>query len=162
MKTEHLPFPSSDNLKGICQAFGLEITAPDSASFDLGSIKNFPKKHIREIEKIRKIIASLLVQIEPVQVYLLDLSTKEGKKKSEDKRKIDYLLPMFFTVFYLWLNEGLQIAGSEISLTFKFGVLKEKSSYTSKKMDEKMKEVRREFLQKSARSEESTSHILVD
>ena len=114
MKTKHLPFPSSDNLRGICQAFGLDLTEKDTTdnSFDLRKIKNFPEGHMEEIEKIRKIITGLLPNVEPVD--LLDLSTEEGRKESIDRRNTEYILPFCVAVLDFWMSEGLQIAVSEL------------------------------------------------
>jgi len=116
--------------------------------FDLGEIK-FPTKEMTQVLMIGQTISNLRSQLPSRNIFD---NTEESKKNYLKKNAIIKVLPVLNESIGFWFQLGLSKCKSERNLIIFYGEIYEidpAKEKQSRKMDESMAEVRRDFIKKS-------------
>lgn len=131
--------------------------------FDLGEIKRFPKKEMEQIFLLGQIVCNLNSQLSLSSPY--DLTSKEGKLKRQKDLNIRKIISVADSMLNFLLFFGLYKAKSDKVLIIDHGSVYEDDEnqiQNVKRMNDYMRDVRVDFKQKEAGSEESASKVILN
>lgn len=130
--------------------------------FDLTKI-NFPKRELKQVQKIGELLYNLLSQQERRPCFYLH--TKAGREKSDSHYAIKQLIPIVKEALDYYVEKGLKKSKkpkNDLIVADNGKIYEDNPSYwlSMREMNDRLSEFRRGNILKQARSRESASKVI--